>query len=397
VYQTVLATWWHAGLYVGKGTDAVDPTLGNPLVDRSCRFHRERSVSGLASEARDIARHMPGQTFAIVGDAHVRYRLLRAKLPGADVVVPSGLKGSIEQAKDFQWAVSSAVPSLAYDRAGYGFNEGSTAHSAELTRRLVVRFLIVALALVASTLLTELALEARDVARYMPGQTFATVGDARIRYRLLGAERPGATVVFLSGLNGSIEQADHFQRAVSSAVPSLAYDRAGYGFSEGSTAHSAEQQAKELAALLHALKLEGSVVLVAYSISSLLARVFADRFPEKTAGIYLIEPVMPELNERMPQHPTAPLRELHRASAAGQLARLHPSHPARTQLARPSVTRRAACGGGAGAATALLGASAGMVRPARIVATSTRQRDTPLAAPRGGLYEARSRRGNFSG
>jgi alpha-beta hydrolase superfamily lysophospholipase len=62
----------------------------------------------------------------------------------------------------------------------------------------------------------------------MLGQTFATVGDARIRYRLLGAERPGATVVFLPGLNGSIEQADNFQRAVASAVPSLAYDRAGY-------------------------------------------------------------------------------------------------------------------------------------------------------------------------
>jgi pimeloyl-ACP methyl ester carboxylesterase len=43
------------------------------------------------------------------------------------------------------------------------------------------------------------------------------------------------------------------------------------------------------------------VVLVAYSISSLLARVFADRFPEKTAGLYLIEPTMPELIERMPQ------------------------------------------------------------------------------------------------
>jgi pimeloyl-ACP methyl ester carboxylesterase len=166
---------------------------------------------------------------------------------------------------------------------------------------LVARFLIVAVALVASALLTEFVLEARDVARYMPGQTFATVGGARIRYRLLGAERPGVTVVFLSGMNGSIEQADHFQCAVSSAVPSLAYDRAGYGFSEGSTAHSAEQQAQELAALLHALKLEGSVVLVAYSISGLLARVFADRFPEKTAGLYLIEPTMPELSERMPQ------------------------------------------------------------------------------------------------
>jgi hypothetical protein len=130
-----------------------------------------------------------------------------------------------------------------------------------LPQSLVARLLIVAVAPVASALLTEFVLEARDVARYMPGQTFATVGGARIRYRLLGAERPGVTVVFLSGLNGSIEQADHFQRAVSSAVPSLAHDRAGYGFSEGSTAHSAEQQAKELAALLHALKLEGSVVL----------------------------------------------------------------------------------------------------------------------------------------
>jgi pimeloyl-ACP methyl ester carboxylesterase len=161
--------------------------------------------------------------------------------------------------------------------------------------------LIVLVALVASTLLAEFVLEARDVARYMPGQTFAAVGAARIRYRLLGAERPGATVVFLSGLSGSIEQADHFQHAVSGAVPSLAYDRAGCGFSEGSRAHSADEQAKELAALLRVLNLERPVVLVAYSASAPLARVFAGCFPEKTAGMYLIEPTMPELNERMPQ------------------------------------------------------------------------------------------------
>jgi hypothetical protein len=77
---------------------------------------------------------------------------------------------------------------------------------------------------VTSALLTELAPEARDVARYMPGQTFATVGNARIRYRRVGAERPDATVVLLSGLNGSIEQTDALQQAVSSVMPSLAYD-----------------------------------------------------------------------------------------------------------------------------------------------------------------------------
>jgi pimeloyl-ACP methyl ester carboxylesterase len=172
-----------------------------------------------------------------------------------------------------------------------------------LIRGLLLRLLIVVAALFASALLLEWGLEARDVARYMPGQTFASVGNARIRYRLIGAERPGALVVILSGVGGSLEQADHLQRALSSAVPSIAYDRAGYGFSKGSTAHSTEEQADELAALLHALKLDGPVLLVAYSASGDLARVFAGRFPERTAGLFMIEPWMPELDALMPELP----------------------------------------------------------------------------------------------
>lgn len=190
----------------------------------------------------------------------------------------------------------------AFSSRQFGLNVFDAAkRTIRLTRRLVLRLLIVAVALVASALLTEFALEARDVARYMPGQTFAAVGDARIRYRLLGAEHSGTTVVILSGINASIEQADEFQSAVSREVPSLAYDRAGYGFSQGSAAHSAEEQAEELAALLHALKIEDPVVLVGYSASAQLARVFAGRYPEKTAAMYLIQPSMPELDELLPQ------------------------------------------------------------------------------------------------
>jgi hypothetical protein len=44
-----------------------------------------------------------------------------------------------------------------------------------LPQSLVARLLIVAVAPVASALLTEFVLEARDVARYVPGQTFAMV------------------------------------------------------------------------------------------------------------------------------------------------------------------------------------------------------------------------------
>jgi pimeloyl-ACP methyl ester carboxylesterase len=165
-----------------------------------------------------------------------------------------------------------------------------------LTRRLVFRLSIVAVTLIACALSAEFVLEARDAARYMPEQTFATVGDARIRYRMLGVDRPGATIVILYGIGGSIEQVDDLQSAISGEVPSLTYDRAGYGFSQGSAAHSAGQQAAELAALLKALKIEKPVVLVAFSDSNQVARVFAGRYPEKTAGMYLIDPWMPEFD-----------------------------------------------------------------------------------------------------
>lgn len=160
--------------------------------------------------------------------------------------------------------------------------------------------MVVAVALIVSAVLIEFALEARDAARYVPGQTFATVGDAHIRYKLLGTEHPGATVVILSGLSGSIEQDDQLQSAISKQAPVLTYDRAGYGFSQGSMAHSAGDQATELAELLHALKINKPVVLVSYSFSADMARVFADRYPERTAGMYMIAPSMPNLHELVP-------------------------------------------------------------------------------------------------
>ncbi len=188
-----------------------------------------------------------------------------------------------------------------------------------LSRHLIVRFLTASAALGVFLLFTEFALEARDVTRYTRGQTFAAVGNSRIRYQLLGAEHSGATVVMLTGMIGSIEQFDEFQRNVAAAVPALVYDRGGYGFSEGSTAHSAYEQAGELAALLDALEVRQPIVLVAYSMSSHIARVFAGRFPERLASMYLIEPAMPELDKLLPQR-HGPLRHFARFVATQLLA-----------------------------------------------------------------------------
>jgi pimeloyl-ACP methyl ester carboxylesterase len=166
-------------------------------------------------------------------------------------------------------------------------------------------------AIIALPLLIEHLLEVRDVNRYTPGQDFAQVADSRIRYKQLGTTHSGTTVVFISGFAGSIEQADHLQCAVAEHQPTLAYDRAGMGFTEGSNASTALEQANELAGLLQKLHINEPVVLVAYSLSAWIARVFAGQYPQLTAGLYLIEPNTPEFNLRLSTLPN-PRRGLFR-------------------------------------------------------------------------------------
>ncbi|HTD72653.1 MAG TPA: alpha/beta hydrolase [Steroidobacteraceae bacterium] len=153
--------------------------------------------------------------------------------------------------------------------------------------------LLVALLLIGAALLEQF-LEKRDFARLAASETFAQLGESRVRYRLLGADKPGPTVVLLHGMLASAEQWEGFQRELSAKHPVLAYDRGGSGFSESSSAHSGVDQARELAQLLDALNIKRPVIVVGYSISSMEARLFADQFPEKTAGLVLFDPYLPE-------------------------------------------------------------------------------------------------------
>jgi pimeloyl-ACP methyl ester carboxylesterase len=171
----------------------------------------------------------------------------------------------------------------------------------ERTRRLrrwFTRIAVSSLGLCALAAGVEELMERRAAARLMAGETFANVNGARIRYKMAGSERTANTVVLLSGLGSSIEQMRYVQPRLATSAPTLSYDRAGYGFSEGSRAHTADEQASELMALLETLPVLGPVVLVGFSSSALLARVFAARYPHRTAGIYLVEPDHPEFERQ---------------------------------------------------------------------------------------------------
>ncbi|HEY5146711.1 MAG TPA: alpha/beta hydrolase, partial [Polyangiaceae bacterium] len=120
-------------------------------------------------------------------------------------------------------------------------------------RRVARRVALTVLVLVLSTSLIEHYLEGRAFRRLTASETFVPVRGSQIRYRTLGTTQTGSTVVFINGLVGSLEQWDLVQRDVADFAPTVTYDRGGFGFSQGSSAHSARDQADELSAVLTAL------------------------------------------------------------------------------------------------------------------------------------------------
>jgi pimeloyl-ACP methyl ester carboxylesterase len=167
-----------------------------------------------------------------------------------------------------------------------------------LRRRLGGLLLALAGALVLAAV-AEQWLEARDVRQLAPAETYVAAGGAKVRYRLEGAERPGPAVVFMNGMGGSLEQWHNLQSEVASFAPALTYDRGGLGLSRSSKAHDGNEQADELASVLTQLAIKGPVVLVGYSTSASIARIFASRHPERVAGMLLLAPDLPELEGRI--------------------------------------------------------------------------------------------------
>jgi pimeloyl-ACP methyl ester carboxylesterase len=116
------------------------------------------------------------------------------------------------------------------------------------------------------------------------------VGGYQLAAEITGERSP--TVVFISGSgcgrHGWGATIAHLQ----SSTTLLAYDRAGIGDSEtpaDPTPRTFGASADELHRLLAATDLTGPFILVGHSFGGLIALTFAARWPEKLAGLVLID------------------------------------------------------------------------------------------------------------
>jgi pimeloyl-ACP methyl ester carboxylesterase len=116
------------------------------------------------------------------------------------------------------------------------------------------------------------------------------VGGRRLHVNVAGEGKP--VVVLEAGIAASSLSWALVSKKVAEFTTVVAYDRAGFGWSDpaphGSTALDF---ARDLALLLEKAEIRGQLVLVGHSFGALIARIFQQTYPERAAGLVLVDPV----------------------------------------------------------------------------------------------------------
>lgn len=123
------------------------------------------------------------------------------------------------------------------------------------------------------------------------GGELVDIGGGRSLYlRCVGSGSP--TVILEAGFGGTTNNWSAVQPQLGRTTRTCAYDRAGLGNSLPIPGvHDAGDEVDDLARLLERAELPPPYVLVGHSYGGLLARVFANAHPEKTAGVVLVDAV----------------------------------------------------------------------------------------------------------
>jgi pimeloyl-ACP methyl ester carboxylesterase len=127
--------------------------------------------------------------------------------------------------------------------------------------------------------------------RFPPPGRLVNVGGRRFHIQVHGEGNP--VVVLESGIAASSINWSMVQERVARFTTVLSYDRAGFGWSDAASGRAtASESASELAGLLETIGLGGPYVLVGHSYGGLIVRLFQGEYPDRVAGLVLVDPVV---------------------------------------------------------------------------------------------------------
>jgi pimeloyl-ACP methyl ester carboxylesterase len=154
-----------------------------------------------------------------------------------------------------------------------------------------VGFVLGLLLLAATAALCESILEILDRRAHPVRGVFAGAGGFRLRLLPSGDRNPGPTVLLETGIGGATSVTWAWvQHGVERFAPVVSYDRAGLGASEpGPMPRDGRRLVEELHTALANGGIHPPFVFVGHSYGGLLARLYADRYPDEVAGVVLCE------------------------------------------------------------------------------------------------------------
>jgi len=144
-------------------------------------------------------------------------------------------------------------------------------------------------------------LTVRDRNRYPAPGLLVQSTDHKMHLLVRGPESGGPTVVLEAGMGSFSPNWYWVQQELATTVRSVAYDRAGLGWSRPSRQpRDAQAIAIDLHDALRQADIEPPYVLAGHSFGGLPVRAFADLYPELTAGLVLVDASHPDQWVRWP-------------------------------------------------------------------------------------------------
>jgi len=141
----------------------------------------------------------------------------------------------------------------------------------------------------------------REHQQLPPRGTLVDAGGFRLHLISMG-KADGTPVVVLEGGMASFAANWHWvQTGLANLTRVVAYDRAGFGWSEASpNPRDARHIAGELHTALHNAGIGGPYVLAGWSFGGLVVRLFRDLYPDEVAGLVLVDASHPDQWLHMP-------------------------------------------------------------------------------------------------
>ncbi|MEO0573465.1 MAG: alpha/beta hydrolase [Bacteroidota bacterium] len=131
---------------------------------------------------------------------------------------------------------------------------------------------------------------------HQPTGKFSDIGSNKIHFKY--SDKGNITYVLIAGLGESMHTWSPIEDSLKQRGRVFMYDRSGLGFSEeGILPRSVDNTASELHSVLNNEAIPGPYIVIGHSAGGFIARYYAKKFPDKVAGLFLIDPYQGDIGQ----------------------------------------------------------------------------------------------------